>query len=135
MGARLTQRGDHVQAQCPVHADNRASLSVGYDAGVGRTILYCHFPADEVRETLGLTWLMLYDDYEEPDDFKARRRGDREEGRAAANRRRSTGDTAPGNAPGERRATRGRTTGTASSSSSTPASAEQKASGRRVTTF
>lgn len=136
VGSRLTQRGDHVQAQCPVHEDNRASLSVDYDAGDGKTMLYCHgsCPADEVREALGLTWPMLYDDYEEPDDFKARRQAEREEERAAAGRRRNAGDPAQGDGPGRGRGARGRTTESSSSansdSSMSPAKSTERSAGK-----
>lgn len=83
-GCRLSERGDHVQAQCPTHEDQKASLSVDYEGQQGKTMLYCHAGCngDEVLETLSLTWPMLYDDYEEPEEFAARRQAERGQDRA-----------------------------------------------------
>lgn len=67
-GFRPRQRGDHIQALCPVHEDRTPSLSVDWkpDRG-GMVVLYCHAcqaaaSAEDLTAALGLVVADLFDE-------------------------------------------------------------------------
>ena len=66
-GRRPRQRGDHIQARCPLHEDRKPSLSIDWvDDRGGMTKLHCHScPADE-REILEAVGLGLTDRFDQP---------------------------------------------------------------------
>lgn len=78
---QFTKRGDHLQAKCPTHDDGSPSLSIDYKTD-GRVFVHCQAGCspDDVLGALGLTWAELYDDYERPDVYAARRREERAQG-------------------------------------------------------
>ncbi|CAB1255431.1 hypothetical protein CLOSBL3_13134 [Clostridiaceae bacterium BL-3] len=57
--------GDSCKAICPVHPDNKASLSIKYDKCQGKTILYCHAGC-EVRKILDSVGLKMSDLFDKP---------------------------------------------------------------------
>lgn len=82
-GLKYKTTRDHVQVECPTHTDSAPSLSADWDPGAGRVLFKCQAGCDgeDVLAALALTWPMLYDDYEDPDTFAARRAREREEER------------------------------------------------------
>lgn len=85
---KVSRAGTHIQAECPTHTDNSPSLSVDYLAHEYRTEFHCQADCDRegVIAALGLTRPMMYDDYEEPDVFAARRAAEREQERKSGKR-------------------------------------------------
>lgn len=81
-GVKHFKRGDHVQASCPAHEDGHPSLSIDYDATNARVLANCQARCggDDVLDALGMTWPELYDDYEAPEVYAARRREERGRG-------------------------------------------------------
>src|SRR5699024_8123351 len=80
---RFTQRGDHIQASCPVHEDRRPSLSIDYIGTDARVLLHCQTgcTGGDILDALDLTWPELYDDYEPPEAYAARRHTERHQKR------------------------------------------------------
>lgn len=78
-----TTRGTHIQAECPTHTDANPSLSIDFKPADGATFVHCQgsCPLDDVLAAIGLTKPMLYDNYEDPDTFAARRAAERAEER------------------------------------------------------
>jgi hypothetical protein len=84
---KVTKRGTHIQAECPTHADRTPSLSIDLMPD-GKTNLKCQAGCgiDEVLAALELSFPMLFDNYEDPDTFAARRAREREEERRSGRR-------------------------------------------------
>jgi uncharacterized protein DUF927 len=86
-------RANHLMVECPTHADNNPSLSIDWKSERGKTEFFCHggCGSDEaILAALELTVPMLFDDYEAPEVFAARRAREREEERRTGRRASST---------------------------------------------
>jgi len=59
----VQKHGDHYQACCPAHQDDKASLSVGVGSE-GKILIKCHAGCDTERilSTLGMSWSSLFQD-------------------------------------------------------------------------
>lgn len=66
-GSRYRQYRDHLQAQCPGHPDNRASLSIDWKPA-GKVVMHCHAmcKTEDVMAALNLGWPDLWDEPREP---------------------------------------------------------------------
>lgn len=62
-GSEGTRTNGGYQYQCPVHTDNRASLSVSENDETGRVLVYCHAGCStyDVLTKLGLDWKDVFD--------------------------------------------------------------------------